>query len=174
MCWGQQVRPNKTLIWHEEQGSPSETQVSVSDAQPRTVCRHMSRGRCLKQTQSCNSAQCPGQHPESYHSKFRTAPMETRTSAPPLCCLPDAWHLGHSRSAGSLPTLENERGCLDTGFLQMVLLPRPSKAAVWETGALASFSQGWGVFWVPVLSPLPSWSDFVGHQWPAVSQQIQA
>ena len=83
---------------------------------------------------------------------------------PCLCSLPDAWHLGHSCSVGSLPTLENERGCLDSGFLQMVLLPRPSKGAVWETGALLSFSQGWGVFWVPVLSPLPSWSDFVGHQ----------
>ena len=28
---------------------------------------------------------------------------------PSLCSLPDAWHLGHSPSAGSLPFLENER-----------------------------------------------------------------
>ena len=74
---------------------------------------------------------------------------------PCLCSLPDAWHLGHSRSVGSLPTLENERGCLDSGFLQMVLRPRPSKGAVWETGALLSFSQGWVCFGYQFFPPFP-------------------
>lgn len=137
---------------------------------PCTVCRDMSRGSAWGELRLYCSRSWAAQHclnHNSYNWGHANGDKNLSTLHPSQAT--DAWHLGHSPSAGSL--LPGKREVVWTvGSCRWFYLIQQKVLGDWGSGIF--FSRLACVLGTSSF-PLSLLVSFVGHQWLTVSQQLQ-